>query len=152
VYTRALRLVPSAAVGAWSAVLTRPIRRDLIEQQYELMVKYATAIRLGTASAEAVLRRRVPRDEAVDLPDQISREVDHGLGAGREQPSPPSGGVRRVDDDRQPVPIGPRSPDEVLARGEITRACDVCDGKSELELAKIERDRPRLNLDAPRNI
>jgi TnpA family transposase len=37
--------------------LTRPIRWDLIEQQYDLMVKYATAIRLGTASTEALLRR-----------------------------------------------------------------------------------------------
>jgi TnpA family transposase len=37
--------------------LTRPIRWDLIQQQYDLMVKYATAIRLGTASTEALLRR-----------------------------------------------------------------------------------------------
>jgi TnpA family transposase len=37
--------------------LTRPVRRDLIEQQYDLMVKYATAIRVGTASTEALLRR-----------------------------------------------------------------------------------------------
>jgi hypothetical protein len=37
--------------------LTRPVRWDLIEQQYDPMVKYATAIRLGTASTEAILRR-----------------------------------------------------------------------------------------------
>ncbi len=37
--------------------LTRPIRWDLIEQQYDQMVKYATALRLGTAEAEQVLRR-----------------------------------------------------------------------------------------------
>jgi TnpA family transposase len=37
--------------------LTRPIRWDLIAQQYDPMIKYATAIRLGTASTEAILRR-----------------------------------------------------------------------------------------------
>jgi TnpA family transposase len=37
--------------------LTNPITWDLIEQQYDLMMKYATAIRLGTASTEAILRR-----------------------------------------------------------------------------------------------
>jgi TnpA family transposase len=37
--------------------LTRPIRWDLIGQQYDQMVKYATAIRVGTASTEAILRR-----------------------------------------------------------------------------------------------
>jgi len=37
--------------------MTRPIRWDLIEQNYDMMVKYATAIRVGTASTEAILRR-----------------------------------------------------------------------------------------------
>ena len=37
--------------------LTRPIRWDLIAQQYDQMIKYATAIRTGTASTEAILRR-----------------------------------------------------------------------------------------------
>jgi len=37
--------------------LTRPIRWDLIAQQYDQMIKYATAIRVGTASTEAILRR-----------------------------------------------------------------------------------------------
>lgn len=37
--------------------LTRPIRWDLIAQQYDQMLKYATAIRTGTASTEAILRR-----------------------------------------------------------------------------------------------
>lgn len=39
------------------AVLSRPIDWDLIAQQYDEMVKYATALRLGTADAEAILRR-----------------------------------------------------------------------------------------------
>jgi len=38
-------------------VLTRPIDWDLIRQQYDEMVKYATALRLGTAEADAILRR-----------------------------------------------------------------------------------------------
>ena len=38
-------------------VLTRSIRWELVAQQYDQMVKYATALRLGTAQAEQVLRR-----------------------------------------------------------------------------------------------
>ena len=37
--------------------LTRPIRWDLVEQNYDQMIKFATAIRQGTASTEAILRR-----------------------------------------------------------------------------------------------
>jgi TnpA family transposase len=37
--------------------LTRPIRWRLIEQQYDEMVKFASALRLGTAETEAILRR-----------------------------------------------------------------------------------------------
>ncbi|MGH3408326.1 MAG: Tn3 family transposase, partial [Streptosporangiaceae bacterium] len=37
--------------------LTRPIKPDVIENNYDLMIKYATAIRQGTASTEAILRR-----------------------------------------------------------------------------------------------
>jgi TnpA family transposase len=45
---------------AWSRlgrVLTRPIDWELITRQYDQLVKYATALRLGTAEAEQVLRR-----------------------------------------------------------------------------------------------
>ena len=38
-------------------ILTRPINWELIRRQYDEMVKYATALRLGTAEAEAILRR-----------------------------------------------------------------------------------------------
>ncbi len=38
-------------------VLTRAIDWDLIRQQYDQMIKYATALRLGTAETEAILRR-----------------------------------------------------------------------------------------------
>ena len=38
-------------------ILTRPINWDLIRRQYDELVKFATALRLGTADAEAILRR-----------------------------------------------------------------------------------------------
>jgi TnpA family transposase len=38
-------------------VLSRPIDWELIGQQYDEMVKYATALRVGTSDAEAILRR-----------------------------------------------------------------------------------------------
>jgi TnpA family transposase len=46
-----------AAYPNLQGVLTRPINWELIRQQYDEMVKYATALRLGTAEAEAILRR-----------------------------------------------------------------------------------------------
>jgi TnpA family transposase len=39
------------------AVLTRPIDWQVIQQQYDQMIKYATALRLGTAETEAILKR-----------------------------------------------------------------------------------------------
>jgi len=38
-------------------ILSRPIDWDLITEQYDQMIKYATALRLGTAETEAILRR-----------------------------------------------------------------------------------------------
>lgn len=38
-------------------ILTRPINWELLRQQYDEMVKYATALKLGTADTEAILRR-----------------------------------------------------------------------------------------------
>ncbi|MGW9597040.1 transposase [Streptomyces chartreusis] len=37
--------------------MARPIRWDVIENNYDQLIKYATAIRVGTASTEATLRR-----------------------------------------------------------------------------------------------
>jgi TnpA family transposase len=39
------------------AAMTRPIRWDVIENNYDQVIKYATAIRTGSASTEAVLSR-----------------------------------------------------------------------------------------------
>ena len=38
-------------------ILTKPINWDLIRQQYDEMIKFATALKLGTAEPEAILRR-----------------------------------------------------------------------------------------------
>ncbi len=38
-------------------ILSKPIDWELVRQQYDEMVKYATALRLGTAETEAILRR-----------------------------------------------------------------------------------------------
>ncbi len=47
----------SSAYPNLQPILTRPINWDLIRQQYDQMVKYATALRLGTAQTEAILKR-----------------------------------------------------------------------------------------------
>ena len=38
-------------------ILSKPIDWELVRQQYDQMVKYTTALRLGTAETEAILRR-----------------------------------------------------------------------------------------------
>jgi TnpA family transposase len=38
-------------------ILTKPIDWELVRQQYDQMIKYTTALRLGTAETEAILRR-----------------------------------------------------------------------------------------------
>jgi hypothetical protein len=38
-------------------ILTRPTNWDLIRKQYDEMIKYATALRLGTAETETILKR-----------------------------------------------------------------------------------------------
>jgi TnpA family transposase len=51
---------PDDGPGRWdnlAPLLTRPVRWDLIAQQYDQMVKYATALRLHTAQADQILRR-----------------------------------------------------------------------------------------------
>jgi TnpA family transposase len=39
------------------SILSRPIKWELIEQQYDELIKFTTALRLGTADAESILRR-----------------------------------------------------------------------------------------------
>jgi TnpA family transposase len=62
----------TAAYVELGSVLTRPIRWELITQQYDQMVKYATVLRLGTAESESILRRftrggpKHPTNEALE--------------------------------------------------------------------------------------
>src|SRR2546421_10815123 len=44
-------------------VLRRPIHWDRITPEYDNMVKYTTALRLGTAETEAILRRGMRGDD-----------------------------------------------------------------------------------------
>jgi len=47
----------SVSLPHLQAALTRPIRWELIAEQYDQMVKFATALKLRTAEAEQILRR-----------------------------------------------------------------------------------------------
>jgi TnpA family transposase len=60
IHSQRLYRPDSSKAGAYKRlehVLTRPIDWELITQQYDEMVKYTTALRLGTAQTEAILRR-----------------------------------------------------------------------------------------------
>lgn len=59
-HTRLYRPGPPGSADSFprlAPALSRPIRWDVIEANYDLIVKYATAIQQGTASADAVLSR-----------------------------------------------------------------------------------------------
>ncbi|MEV7013678.1 Tn3 family transposase [Streptosporangium sp. NPDC051022] len=47
----------AARYSRLAAALTRPVRWDLVAKNYDQVIKYATAIRTGTASTEAILSR-----------------------------------------------------------------------------------------------
>lgn len=59
-------------------ILTKPIHWDLIEQQYDEMIKFSTALRLGTADAESILRRftrNVPQHPTYAALAELGRAV-----------------------------------------------------------------------------
>lgn len=59
-------------------ILTRPIHWELIAHQYDEMMKFATALRLGTADAEAILRR-FTRDNASHPTYQALKELGRAV-------------------------------------------------------------------------
>lgn len=59
-------------------ILSKPINWDLIEQQYDEMVKFTTALRLGTADSESILRRftrNVPQHPTYAALAELGRAV-----------------------------------------------------------------------------
>jgi len=82
--------------------LTRPIRFDLIAEQYDQMIKYATAIRAGTASTEAIPAplhpQRLPPHLRGDARGRACPE-DHLLRALPAHPGPAAGDRGRAQRD-----------------------------------------------------
>lgn len=64
--------------------LTRPIRWDIIAHNYDLMMKYATAPRLRTATAEALLRRFT--SETTNGRSSSPATCEIGMGSARPGP------------------------------------------------------------------
>ncbi|MDX3544705.1 Tn3 family transposase [Streptomyces europaeiscabiei] len=55
--------------------MTRPIRWDVIENNYDQLIKYATAIRAGTASTEAILRRFTRTASPEAAMDALAKDI-----------------------------------------------------------------------------
>jgi TnpA family transposase len=68
----------AASYPGLETMLSRPINWDLIHQQYDQMIKYATALRLGTAESEQILRRfsgKGPKHPTYQAIEELGRAV-----------------------------------------------------------------------------
>ena len=104
-----------------SPVLTRPIPWDVIAQQYDQIVKYATALKLHTAEAEQVLRRFHParpptphlrraRRAGTGGADGVPRRVPPVANAGQRGPrGPPGRGALELGERLHPLRPGLRA-------------------------------------------
>lgn len=76
--SRLYRVSDGPAAKGLESVSTRPIRWELITQQYDQMIKYARALQLGTADAEQIVRRfhdRSPKHPTIAAIEELGRAV-----------------------------------------------------------------------------
>ncbi|MGB7981131.1 MAG: transposase [Candidatus Nanopelagicales bacterium] len=76
--SRLYRPADGACYPGLEPVLTRAINWDLITQQYDQMIRYATALRLGTAESEQILRRfntKSPKHPTLAAIEELGRAV-----------------------------------------------------------------------------
>jgi hypothetical protein len=83
--------------------LTRPIRWDLIDASYDQVIKYATAIKDGTATTEAVLSR-FTRSATLWVPRIVSRGLSWPDSAG-PRASSSAFGCARICPSGMPAPV-----------------------------------------------
>jgi TnpA family transposase len=76
--SRLYRPADGATYPGLEPVLTRAVNWKLIAQQYDQMIKYATALRLGTAESEQILRRfntKGPKHPTLAAIEELGRAV-----------------------------------------------------------------------------
>jgi hypothetical protein len=116
--------VPSCLTGM---VADKPIDWEIIAQQYDQMVKYATALPLGTAEAEQVLRRFTrggPKHPTCSTAAPApSRQRQRAPGSLHAQPAPAAVRDRLHQHPTGPVRPGPRLAADSTSQPDPLRSC-----------------------------